>query len=187
MAILTNFNSRNRPYFDKVIPFDLRKLRRVIWNSNFEPVKKITNYYSEALKRGSKWPLIMCLIHSDTVTVSHVFVAKIYSVSKIFPLNIIMLILVSISMGWALGATCCHFQFLEILTYVYHKYRGGPIMPAILVVIGTKYACNLDYKGDQLCLQSWLRWGLNMPAISVWMRTKYACNLGSKGDKICLQ
>ena len=27
-------------------------------------------------------------------------------------------------------------------------YRGGPIMPAILVVKGTKYACNLDSKGD---------------------------------------
>ena len=60
-------------------------------------------------------------------------------------------------------------------------------MPAILIQKGTKYACNLGYKGDQLCLQSWLRWGLNMPAISVWMGTKYACNLGSKGDQICVQ
>ena len=42
----------------------------------------------------------------------------IYLVSRIFPLNIIMLISVSISMGWAIGATCCHFQLMEILTYV---------------------------------------------------------------------
>ena len=27
-------------------------------------------------------------------------------------------------------------------------------MLAILVVIGTKYACNLGAKGDQICLQS---------------------------------
>ena len=27
-------------------------------------------------------------------------------------------------------------------------YRGGPIMPAMLIVKGTKYACNLDSKGD---------------------------------------
>ena len=40
-------------------------------------------------------------------------------------------------------------------------------MLAILVVIGTKYACNLDHDGDQICLQSWLRWGPDMPAILV--------------------
>ena len=31
---------------------------------------------------------------------------------------------------------------------------GGPIMLAILVVVGTKYACNLEHDGDQICLQS---------------------------------
>ena len=36
-----------------------------------------------------------------------------------------MLILVSIAMGWALGATCCHFQFTEILTYVFQKLPLG--------------------------------------------------------------
>ena len=56
-------------------------------------------------------------------------------------------------------------------------YRGGPIMLAILVVIGTKYACNLDRDGGQICLQSWLRWGPDMPAILVMLGTKYACNL----------
>ena len=50
-------------------------------------------------------------------------------------------------------------------------------MLAILVVIGTKYACNLDNDGDQICLQSWLRWGPDMPAILVMLGTKYACNL----------
>ena len=60
-------------------------------------------------------------------------------------------------------------------------------MLAILVVMGTKYACNLDHVGDQICLQSQLQWGPNMPAIVVTMGTKYACNLGYDGDQICLQ
>ena len=38
-------------------------------------------------------------------------------------------------------------------------------MLAILVVKGTKYACNLDYDGDQICLKSQLGWGPYMPAI----------------------
>ena len=50
-------------------------------------------------------------------------------------------------------------------------------MLAILVVIGTKYACNLDHVGDQICLQSWFKMGPNMPAISVSIGTIYACNL----------
>ena len=64
---------------------------------------------------------------------------------------------------------------------------GGPIMPAILDVIWTKYAFNLGYKGDQLGLQSWLWWGLNMPAILVQKGTKYACNVSYVRDHICLQ
>ena len=43
-------------------------------------------------------------------------------------------------------------------------YREG-VMLAILVVIGTKYACNLDHVGDQICLQSQLKWGPYMPPI----------------------
>ena len=66
-------------------------------------------------------------------------------------------------------------------------YRGGLIMLAILVAMGTKYACNLDHVGDQICLQSQSRWGPYMPAILITIGTKYACNLGSKGDQICLQ
>ena len=53
--------------------------------------------------------------------------------------------------------------------------KRGPIMPAILVQKGTKYACNLGFKGDQICLQSWFKRGLNMPAID------------SDRDYICLQ
>ena len=60
-------------------------------------------------------------------------------------------------------------------------------MPAISVVIGTKYACNLDHEGDQICLRSWLQRGPLMPAILVTLRTKYACNLDYNGDLICLQ
>ena len=56
------------------------------------------------------------------------------------------------------------------------SYRGGPIMLAILVVMGTKYACNLSQDGDHICLQSWFKRGPNMPAISVSIGTIYACN-----------
>ena len=34
------------------------------------------------------------------------------------------------------------------ISFDQYDISGGPIMPAILVVIGTKYACNLDSKGD---------------------------------------
>ena len=50
-------------------------------------------------------------------------------------------------------------------------------MLAILVVIGTKYACNLDHVGDRICLKSWFKRGPNMPAMSVSIGTIYACNL----------
>ena len=49
-------------------------------------------------------------------------------------------------------------------------------MPAILVTMGTKYACNLSLDEDQICLQSWFKRGPNMPAISVTLGTIYACN-----------
>ena len=60
-------------------------------------------------------------------------------------------------------------------------------MPALLVVLGTKYACNLDHEGDQISLLSWLLWGPDMPAILVTIGTNYACNLGYVGDQICLK
>ena len=48
-------------------------------------------------------------------------------------------------------------------------------MPAISVKVGTKYACNLGSKGDQICLQFQFEWGPFMPAIV------------SVGDHICRQ
>ena len=60
-------------------------------------------------------------------------------------------------------------------------------MPAILIAMGTKYACNLGYVGDQICLQSWLCWGPNMHAILVQKGTKYACNFSHDRDHISLQ
>ena len=42
-----------------------------------------------------------------------------------------------------------YFQLSVKLDIIYR----GPHMSAILVMMGTKYACNLDYKGDQTCLQ----------------------------------
>ena len=43
---------------------------------------------------------------------------------------------------------------------------GGPIMLAILVVKGIKYACNLGSKGGQICLQ-----------FQFLIRTIYVCDL----------
>ena len=40
-------------------------------------------------------------------------------------------------------------------------------MLAILVVIETKYTCNLDHVEDQICLQQQFRQGPYMPTISV--------------------
>ena len=60
-------------------------------------------------------------------------------------------------------------------------------MLAILVVIGTKYACNLDNVGNQICPQSQSRRGPFMPAILVTIGTKYACNFSFDRDHICLQ
>ena len=54
-------------------------------------------------------------------------------------------------------------------------------MLVILVVIGTKYACNLTQDWDHICLEIWFKRGPSMPAISVSIGTIYACN------RICLQ
>ena len=39
-------------------------------------------------------------------------------------------------------------------------------MHAILVVKGTKYACNLDHERDHICMQSWFKRGPYMPAMT---------------------
>ena len=59
-------------------------------------------------------------------------------------------------------------------------------MLAILVVIGTKYACNLDHDRDHICLQSWFKRGPNLPAISVSIGTIYACNRICWGPYTCM-
>ena len=46
-------------------------------------------------------------------------------------------------------------------------YRGGPHMVAIVIMTGTKYACNHDNNEDLICLQSRLERGLNMLAITI--------------------
>ena len=60
-------------------------------------------------------------------------------------------------------------------------------MPAIMIQKGTKYACNVGYKGNQLCMQSQLGWGSYMPAILVQKENKCACNVSNVRDHICLQ
>ena len=34
-------------------------------------------------------------------------------------------------------------------------YRGRLGMQGTLVIIGTRYVWNIDYKGDQVCLERW--------------------------------
>ena len=36
-------------------------------------------------------------------------------------------------------------------------------MQGTSVIIGTRYAWNIDYKGDQVCLERWSHWGPDMP------------------------
>ena len=58
-------------------------------------------------------------------------------------------------------------------------------MVAIIIMTGTKYACNHDNNGDLICLQSRLERGLNMLAISNLNRTINVCNLFQKGPNNC--
>ena len=39
---------------------------------------------------------------------------------------------------------------------------GGPIMKGTSVIMGTRYAWNIDNKGVHICLEHKLHWGLNM-------------------------
>ena len=38
-----------------------------------------------------------------------------FVVRRKYPLNLVMLGLISIAMGWSLGATCCYYEFDEIV------------------------------------------------------------------------
>ena len=42
-------------------------------------------------------------------------------------------------------------------------------MLAILVVMGTKYACNLDHVGDQICLQSRIFYSYNLEFLNSFL------------------
>ena len=55
------------------------------------------------------------------------------------------------------------------------RYRDGPHMVAIIFRTGTKQACNLGHKRDQICLQSQIR---NVP---------YMLAILFNRDQICLQ
>ena len=58
----------------------------------------------------------------------------------------------------------------------FSRYNRGPHKVAIIIMIGTIYACN---KKESL--------GQNMLTILVPKGTKYACNHDNNGDQICLQ
>ena len=43
-------------------------------------------------------------------------------------------------------------QNCKISVYKYPLYRDGPTMLAILAMMGTRHACNIDDKRDKICL-----------------------------------
>ena len=59
-------------------------------------------------------------------------------------------------------------------------YRGGPHMVAIIIMTGTKYACNERNDLDQICLQSRLERGLNLDDCKhIWSLLKEIANIYS--------
>ena len=65
--------------------------------------------------------------------------------------------------------------------------RGGPLMIAMIFMMGTKYDCNDSYYGDWIWLQSSLQRGPNKIVMLVRKGTKYDWNLNSESDHIWLQ
>ena len=53
--------------------------------------------------------------------------------------------------GFYLGNSCVGF------------YRGRLGMQGTSVILGTRYAWNIDNEGDQVCLKHQSNWGLDMP------------------------
>ena len=47
-----------------------------------------------------------------------------------------------------------NYSNFEIIPKINRVYGGGAIMPAISVKVGTKYDCNNNILGDEICLQS---------------------------------
>ena len=76
------------------------------------------------------------------------------------------------------------FLVSQIIVITFYLYRGGPLMTAIIVLIGTIYDCNLHFKVDQIWLQRWSGEGLNMTTISIPYRTIYDCNPFQKGPNM---
>ena len=60
-------------------------------------------------------------------------------------------------------------------------------MQGTSVIIGTRYAWNIDYKGDQVCLERWSHLGPGMCGTLVKIGTGYAWNVSHIGDQICLE
>ena len=60
-------------------------------------------------------------------------------------------------------------------------------MQGTSVIIGTKYAWNNDYKGDQVCLERWSHLGPGMCGTLVKIGTWYAWNISRIGYQTCLE
>ena len=64
---------------------------------------------------------------------------------------------------------------------------GGLGMQGTSVIIGTRYAWNIDNKGDQVCLERWSNLGPGMCGTLVKIGTGYAWNVSHIGDQTCLE
>ena len=62
--------------------------------------------------------------------------------------------------------------------------RAGPLMIAIILMMGTKYDCINGHERDQIWLQRWWQFGPNMIAICFLNRTIYDSNLFQKGPNM---
>ena len=57
-------------------------------------------------------------------------------------------------------------------------------MQGTSVILGTKYAWNIDNKGDQVCLERWSHLGPGMCGTLVKIGTRYAWNVGHIWDQV---
>ena len=78
----------------------------------------------------------------------------------------------------------CFESSLWLADFKKCDYRGGPIMSANLIMIGTKYECKLHNRRDQIRVQTWSQYGPNMSANLILKGTKYECKLSHKRDQI---
>ena len=54
------------------------------------------------------------------------------------------------------------------------------------VMLGTRHACHIQNKMDQVCLPYKFFWGLDMLAMLGILGTRYACHDDKKWDQTCL-